>query len=99
LLGNDWRFVIDFNLNDIDNSKYKLDEHNDIVLNHDKPDVEFNDDGSVHINTPGDYWISVDFDCNPVHIFRDHDGKRWHYDRTAIGTAVRTERLDDPALD
>jgi hypothetical protein len=90
LLGNDWRFVIDFNLNDIDNSKYKLDEHNDIVLNHDKPDVEFNDDGSVHINTPGDYFFSNnDWEFVTIRCVQRRGGEQ-HYHR---------DNPDDRALD
>ena len=61
-----------------------------VVDNDDKPDVEFNDDGSVHINTPGNYYFNHDIRDWRLTVFRiNDDGTR----------TVFTDDRDDPALD
>jgi hypothetical protein len=56
--------------------------HVDDFLDNYKPDVEFNDDGSVHINTPGDYWFSNnDWEFVTVRcVQRRGDGRHYHPD-------------------
>jgi hypothetical protein len=84
-----------FNVNDA------LNEHNvERILEHDhdnRPDIEFNDDGSVHINTPGDYYFACDDNGNVDYACRTgfksttylRPGSRWDTNADA----------DDPALD
>jgi hypothetical protein len=55
----------------------------------DKPDVEFNDDGSVHINTPGDYYFGLTHDYESIVYAR----------RLDTGDDYHRANPDDPALD
>jgi hypothetical protein len=73
-----------------DNVVHFGDDRYDYVADDDRPDVEFNDDGSVHINTPGDYNFGI-VNGNVVAV----------YDRAGelIDSILELADPDDPALD
>jgi hypothetical protein len=91
---HDWGFVIDVNeyLNKRNDS---INKHGVDYDQHDKPDVEFNDDGSVHINTPGDYHFEYSYNDSLIAGWRRrNDNGGW------TRTVWRDEHdPDDPALD
>jgi hypothetical protein len=71
----------------LDNLVNRLNDLNDafniyVVRQHDKPDVEFNDDGSVRVNRPGNYFFDGhDFTWGFSVVAwrkRDDNNNEWH---------------------
>ena len=58
----------------------------------DKPDVEFNDDGSVHINTPGDYNFRSTYDSRSATV------RVYAWQRSGERGWRQQPDIDDPAL-
>jgi len=77
--GDNASYDLDRGLHHYECSVDDIDESGGIDKQHhlNRPDVEFNDDGSVHINRPGNYFVTDDIDGNAVHVY--HVDRDAHY--------------------
>ena len=74
---------VEFIFHDVTYDLYDGDHHAEQHTDDDHgPDVEFNDDGTVHVNHPGDYHFATGNSCRVVGWCRRPDDGRWQIEWT-----------------